>query len=115
MILTVCCESRSSKEHEVDPQNKKEAVAMITVRRKVRKFTEKFKYFVMSALALTRVWPSFAVGQDNHSHTMSAQQELTAEQKSQQSALIKMVRESTERFKDVGRLREKGMPLVSAA
>jgi hypothetical protein len=32
---------------------------------------------------------------------MQAQQELTAEQKSQQSTLIKMVRESTERFKDV--------------
>src|SRR5262245_55514435 len=85
---------------------------MSTVRKKVLKFAEKFHYFVVSALALTSVWPSFALAQDNHSHTMPAQQELTAEQKSQQSALIKMVRESTERFKDVGEAEREGYALT---
>src|ERR1700751_3538301 len=85
----------------LDPQ--KETVAMSTLQfgRRVRKFATKFRYFEMSAFALMSLWPSFASAQDNHSHTMPSQQELTAEQKSQQSSLIKAVRESTERFKDV--------------
>jgi len=42
---------------------------------------------------------------------MPAQKELTTEQKSQQSALIKMVRESTERFKDVAEAEREGYAL----
>jgi hypothetical protein len=42
---------------------------------------------------------------------VQAQQELTAEQKSQQSTLIKMVRESTERFKDVAEAEREGYVL----
>ena len=80
-------------------------------RRKVRKFATKFQYFKMSALALLSVWPSLALGQDGHSHIVQAQQELTAEQKSQQSTLIKMVRESTERFKDVAEAEREGYVL----
>jgi len=86
-------------------------MSTLQVRRKVRKFAERFQYFVMSALVLMSVWPSFALAQDSHSHTMPAQQELTAEQKSQQSTLIKIVRESTERFKDVGEAEREGYVL----
>ncbi len=86
-------------------------MSTLQVRRKVRKFAERFRYFVMSALVLMSVWPSFALAQDSHSHTMPAQQELTAEQKSQQSTLIKIVRESTERFKDVGEAEREGYVL----
>jgi hypothetical protein len=57
------------------------------------------------------VWPWYAFSQDSHSHTTQAQTELTAEQKSQQSALIKIVRESTERFKDVAEAEKEGYAL----
>ena len=59
------------------------------------------------------VWSPFALAQDSHSHTMPAQPEVTAEQKSQQAALIKIVRESTERFKDVAEAEREGMPFNS--
>jgi len=80
-------------------------------RRKVRKFATKLQYFEMSALALICVWPPFALAQDTHSHTRQAQEELTAEQKSQQSTLIKIVRESTERFRDVAEAEREGYAL----
>jgi len=86
-------------------------MSTLQFRRNVRKFATKFQYFEMSALVLMSVWPSFALAQDSHSHTMQAQQELTAEQKSQQSTLIKMVRESTERFKDVAEAEREGYAL----
>src|SRR3984893_9988046 len=95
----------------LDP--KKETVTMNTVqfRRKVRKFATKFQYFAMSPLVLMSVWPSLALAQDSHLHPMPMQQELTAEQKSQQSALINKVRESTERFKDVAEAEREGYAL----
>jgi len=78
---------------------------------KVRKFAIHFRHSMISALALMSVWPPFALAQDSHSHTMPAQLELTAEQKTQQSALIKIVRESTERFKDVEEAEREGYAL----
>jgi len=78
---------------------------------KVRKFAIQFRHSVISALALMSVWSPFALAQDSHSHTTPAQPELTAEQKSQQTALIKIVRESTERFKDVAEAEREGYAL----
>jgi hypothetical protein len=78
---------------------------------KVRKLAIRFRHSMISALALMSVWPPFALAQDSHSHTMAAQLELTAEQKSQQSALMKIVRESTERFKDVAEAEREGYAL----
>jgi hypothetical protein len=97
----------------MNPDPQKETVAMSTLqfRRKVRKFATRFQYFAMSAFALMSVWPSFAFAQDSHSHTMPAQEEMTAEQKNQQSALIKIVREYTERFKDVVEAEREGYAL----
>jgi len=54
------------------------------------------------------VW---ALAQDGHSHTATPQQELTPEQKSHASALIKIVRESTERFKNVSVAEAEGYAL----
>jgi hypothetical protein len=44
---------------------------------------------------------SRAVAQDGHSHSGAQQEEMTAEQQSKANALVKVVRASTERFKDV--------------
>ncbi len=50
--------------------------------------------------ALMVVRPAYAAAQDIHSHPASSQ-EQTQEQTSQASALVRVVREATERFKDV--------------
>ena len=53
------------------------------------------------ALALLNVCPSRAWAQDGHSHTTSQEQQMTLDQQSSANALIAIVRQSTERFKDV--------------
>jgi len=78
---------------------------------KVRKFAIQFRHSVIRALALMSVWSPFALAQESHSHTMPAQPQLTAEQKGQQTALLKIVRESTERFKDVAETEREGYAL----
>jgi hypothetical protein len=80
-------------------------------RRKIRRLPIQFRRSLISALALMSVWPAYAFAQDSHAHATPTQTELTAEQKSQQSALIKIVRESTERFKDVAEAEKEGYAL----
>jgi hypothetical protein len=67
---------------------------------KVRRFATQLQYS-MIALALMNVCPSRALARDGHSHTPPQQQEMTPDQRSKAGALLKAVRESTERFKDV--------------
>jgi hypothetical protein len=94
-----------------DPQKEISRMSIKQGPIKVRKFAIQFRHSIISALALMSVWSPFALAQDSHSHTMPAQPELTAEQKSQQAALIKIVRESTERFKDVAEAEREGYAL----
>jgi hypothetical protein len=54
----------------------------------------------MVALVLMNAYPSRVVAQDGHSHTQP-QAEMTLEQQAQADTLLKVVRESTERYKDV--------------
>ncbi|MGC2193677.1 MAG: hypothetical protein WA628_03305 [Terriglobales bacterium] len=86
--------------------------ALISTRTlKVRLFATQFKYSML-ALVLMNVCPSRALAQDGHSHTLTQQaQQLTPDQKSKASALIKIVRESTERFKDVSVAEAEGYAL----
>ena len=72
---------------------------------KFRHFTLQFRYVLIS-LVLLNISPLFCLAQDRHSHA-SRQQELTPQQKSKTSALVTIVRESTERFKNV-HVAEKG-------
>ncbi len=58
-------------------------------------------HYSLIALVLMGVCPLRALAQDIHSHTMTTQNELTQDQQSKQSALLRIVREATERFKDV--------------
>jgi hypothetical protein len=69
---------------------------------KIRQFATQFQYSMIGALVFMSVWPSCALAQDVHSHTLTPQHhELTPDQASKASALLKIVRDSTERFKDV--------------
>src|SRR5258706_9594400 len=72
-----------------------------TIEMKVGRSATQFQHTLVT-LALMSVCPLFALAQDGHSHTETQQhQEQTPEQQSQQSALLKIVRESTARFQDV--------------
>src|SRR5689334_7206053 len=64
------------------------------------------------ALAVLSVFSVCALAQDSHSHALTPQQqELTPEQRDRAGALIKIVREATERFKDVAQAEKEGYAL----
>ena len=72
----------------------------------IRTFNHKSKASIArlalaSALVMTIAGGSRAAAQDGHSHNGAQQDEMTAEQQSKANALVKVVRASTERFKDV--------------
>ena len=77
---------------------------------KALQFAKQFQSFMIS-LMLISAWPLRALAQDSHSPTTQQQQELTPEQQSQQSALLKIVRESTARFQDVRMAESEGYRL----
>jgi hypothetical protein len=78
----------------------------------VGRFASQCRYSMIAALVLLSVWSSRAVAQDSHSHTMSPQHsEQTPAQLSSTSALIKIVQDSTERFKDVSVAEAEGYAL----
>ena len=74
---------------------------LFTKNRNVGRFAMQLQYSVI-ALVITCVCSSRALAQYDQSHTPAAEQhDMTSEQRSNAGALIKIVRESTERFKDV--------------
>ena len=81
---------------------------MTTIDMKVRRFATPFQYS-MIAFVLMNVCPSRALAQDGHSHTPTPQKrEATMDQ---QGALLKIVRDSTERFKNVSVAEAEGYAL----
>ena len=79
--------------------------------RLIERLTTQFQYSMLGALVLMSVWPSRALAQDDHSHMVTQQNQLTPEQKSQRNALIKIVRENTERFQSVKEAESEGYVL----
>ena len=73
---------------------------MTSIDTNTRRFAQRFQYAAI-ALFLVNACPSRTLAQDGHSHTSTRQSEMTLEQRNNQSALIKVVRDSTERFKNV--------------
>lgn len=76
-----------------------------TIGVRVGRFATQFG-FSMIGLVLLSISPSLALAQEGHSHTM------TPEQKRKAGALIKTVREATERFKDVGEAEREHYSLI---
>jgi hypothetical protein len=81
---------------------------ILTLTRKTSQFARQCKYSVI-AFALVNVCFLRAVAQDAHSHETTAQNERA--QQDQQSALIRSVRQATERFKDVRAAENEGYRL----
>jgi hypothetical protein len=79
----------------------------------VRRFATPFRYSLTGLFALACLWPARGFAQDGHAHVLSSQQrELTPDQRSKVSALVQIVRESTERFKDVAAAEAEGYSLL---
>jgi hypothetical protein len=79
---------------------------------KVRKFARRLQYS-MIALVLVTVCSWCALAQDSQSHTLTPQHhQLTLDQQNKASALLKIVRESTERFKVVSTAEGEGYALM---
>jgi hypothetical protein len=77
--------------------------------RKVSRFAAQVSYFLI-AFVLANVGALRALAQEEHSHE-SQQHEMTPEHRRQQGALLRIVRESTERFRDVGVAEAEGYAL----
>lgn len=75
-------------------------------------FSKRLTVAVFGLLAVTSVGLPRAFAQEVHSHTLAApQQELSISQTVDAAALIKVVREATERFKDVAAAEAEGYGL----
>jgi hypothetical protein len=69
---------------------------------RVGQFAAQLKYSVVGVLVFGGLSPLPAGAQHDQSHALMAQpQQLSAEQKRQAGAFVRLVRESTERFRDV--------------
>jgi hypothetical protein len=74
---------------------------------KIGRLATQFQHSMM-ALVLMSVYPGGALAQNSHSHATTAPQQLTAAQ----GALLKIVRDNTERFKDVSVAEAEGYSLL---
>jgi hypothetical protein len=83
---------------------------MLTLARNARQFARQCRYSII-AFALVNVCFLRAVAQDVHSHPTTTQNEQTQDEQSKQSALLRTVREATERFKDVKAAENEGYRL----
>src|SRR5882724_6723179 len=78
----------------------------------IGRFGSQSRYSMIAALVLLSVWSSRVVAQDSHSHAISPQHnQQVPDQVSGTSALIKIVQDSTERFKDVSVAEAEGYAL----
>jgi hypothetical protein len=79
---------------------------------KVGRFARPLQYSLAGALVVMGSWPSHAQAQNHDAHMTSQQQTQTAEQRKQGNALVKIVRDATERFRDVSVAEGEGYGLL---
>ena len=83
----------------------------LTVYSQAGRFATRFQ-FLMFGLAVMTAGASRAVAQPEHSHIPATQEsQVSREQQTQANALVKIVRDSTERFKDVSAAMAEGYVL----
>ena len=83
---------------------------VVQVPTKVRSLAIQFHRSMICAFAFISICSTGAFAQTNHPHTASSQAQ-TDDQKNNQSALIKIVRDATERFQDVAEAGREGYTL----
>src|SRR5258705_324893 len=80
---------------------------------KVGRFATQFGFSLVGVLVLTSFSSSRALAQDHDAHMMTSQhQPQTAEQKKQANALVTIVRDATERFRNVSVAENEGYGLL---
>jgi hypothetical protein len=82
------------------------------VKKVVVRFTKRFQFFVLGSLFFMSGGIPGAMAQAGHSHSIPSHAEMTPEQQSKASGLINIVRQSTERFKDVSQAEREGYALI---
>ena len=78
----------------------------------VERFAMRLEYSLLGAFVAMSLWPAGALAQSHDDHPQPAQQAQTAAQKKQASALVRVVREATERFQDVEAAKGEGYSLM---
>jgi len=79
---------------------------------KAEHFSAQAQYFMGIALVLLSACPQRVLAQDAHSHMMASEQrEMTPEQENKANTLVRIVRNATERFKDVSAAEAAGYTL----
>jgi hypothetical protein len=68
---------------------------------KIQRFAMPLGYLLIAVFVLLGAGPSRALAQEDHTHMVMSQGRNQAEQKDQAGALIKVVRDATERFQNV--------------
>jgi hypothetical protein len=80
---------------------------------KTGRFATLHEYSLVGVLVLASVSPSRALAQAHDAHMMASQQQpQTAEQQKQENALVKAVRDATERFKNASAAENEGYGLL---
>jgi len=83
------------------------------VQRRVAQFLKRFQYFAFASLFLMSEGNSRALSQVGDSHSVPPQHsQMTPDQRSNANALVKVVRQSTQRFKDVSQAEREGYALI---
>jgi hypothetical protein len=78
---------------------------------KVGRFAAQMKYSLVGALVLGGIWPVQTTAQHDHGLAAAQHQSPSPDQKKQAGAFVKLVRESTERFRDVAVAEAEGYAL----
>lgn len=86
-------------------------MSAVQIPTKVRSLAIQFRRSMIGAFAFISIWSTGAFAQTSHSHPAPSQPAQTEEQKNNQSALIKIVRDATERFQDVAEAGREGYTL----
>jgi hypothetical protein len=79
---------------------------------KVRRFAMPLECSLVGVLLVMSCWPSGALAQDHDAHMMTSHPPQTAEQRKQGNALVKIVRDATDRFADVSVAENEGYGLL---
>jgi hypothetical protein len=78
---------------------------------KIRRVGMQLGYSLVGFVVLMSAWPARALAQHDRTHALTSQTHETQDRKSQASAFVKVVRESTERFRDVSVAEAEGYAL----
>ena len=80
---------------------------------RVGRFARGFEYPLIGAFVAMSFWPSAALAQNHDTHSLTpAHHDMTPAQKRQANELVKIVREATERFRNVKQAEGEGYGLL---